>query len=67
MSVRDNGPGVDLDLRPRIFNAFVTSKAAGMGLGLSLCASIIELHGGHIWPDFEQPRGTTFSFSLPVD
>jgi signal transduction histidine kinase len=65
VSIADTGPGVDLALRDRLFTAFVTNKAEGMGLGLSLCASIVDRHGGRIWADFDQPQGATFRFSLP--
>ena len=65
VSVADTGPGVDAALRDRLFTAFVTNKTEGMGLGLSLCASIVDRHGGRIWADLDQPLGATFRFSLP--
>jgi two-component system sensor kinase FixL len=65
VSVADTGPGVDPLLRDRLFTAFVTNKTEGMGLGLSLCASIVDRHGGRIWADLDQPKGATFRFSLP--
>jgi signal transduction histidine kinase len=65
VSVADTGPGVDPALRDRLFTAFVTNKTEGMGLGLSLCASIVDRHGGRIWADLDQPQGATFRFSLP--
>ena len=66
ISVLDSGPGVEPDIRDRMFNAFVTNKPEGMGIGLSLCASIIRLHGGRIWPDFDHRHGGVFRFSLPA-
>jgi C4-dicarboxylate-specific signal transduction histidine kinase len=66
VSVADTGPGVDAAVRDRLFTAFVTNKTEGMGLGLSLCASIVDRHGGRIWADLDQPQGTTFRFSLPM-
>jgi signal transduction histidine kinase len=65
VSVIDNGPGVDPELRDRLFGPFVTNKPEGIGLGLSLCASIIGHHGGRIWSDFVDGRGATFRFSIP--
>ena len=66
VSVTDTGSGLDPDANSKVFDAFYTTKADGIGIGLSICRSIIERHGGNItaWPN--QPRGTTFRFSLPV-
>ena len=66
VSVTDTGSGLDPDANSKVFDAFYTTKADGVGIGLSICRSIIERHGGNItaWPN--QPRGTTFRFSLPV-
>jgi signal transduction histidine kinase len=65
-SVTDTGSGLDPDASSKVFDAFYTTKADGIGIGLSICRSIIERHGGIItaWPN--HPRGTTFQFSLPV-
>ncbi|MDI3561782.1 ATP-binding sensor histidine kinase [Bradyrhizobium sp. Arg816] len=66
VEVRDSGPGLSsLDL-DRIFDAFITSKPGGMGMGLSICRSIVEAHGGRIWATADQPQGTTFQFTLPA-
>lgn len=64
VSVEDSGPGIAPDVLPRLFDAFVSSKTEGMGLGLSICRTIIEAHGGRIW--IEQPTGggTIFHFTL---
>ncbi|MBY5887256.1 PAS domain S-box protein [Rhizobium ruizarguesonis] len=65
VSVTDNGVGLDPDTADRAFEAFFTTKATGIGMGLSICRSIIEAHGGHIWVTTEKGTGSTFSFTLP--
>ena len=64
-TVKDSGGGVDEGLRDRLFDAFTTGKAEGMGIGLSLCRSLVEEHGGRIWLAGTGPRGTAFSFNIP--
>lgn len=64
IEVSDTGPGVAPEIRPRLFEAFVSSKADGMGLGLSICRTIIEAHGGRISAEFPESGGTTFKFTL---
>jgi PAS domain S-box-containing protein len=66
VSVIDNGPGVDAGMIGKLFNPFQTSKASGMGLGLSISRSIIEDHGGRIWADEQHQNGALFAFNLPV-
>lgn len=66
VSVADTGIGIAEDLRETIFEPFHSSTTAGMGIGLSLCRSIIEAHGGRIWLA-DQPVGACFVFSLPID
>jgi signal transduction histidine kinase len=66
ISVEDSGAGIDATDRDRIFEPFFTTKPRGMGLGLSICRSIIEAHGGRLWAAPGQLRGTVFQFSLPV-
>jgi len=66
ISVEDSGAGIDATDKDRIFEPFFTTKPRGMGLGLSICRSIIEAHGGRLWMAPGQLRGTVFQFSLPV-
>jgi signal transduction histidine kinase len=63
--VRDTGPGLDPQGIERIFEAFYTTKASGLGMGLSICRSIIEAHGGRLWAGPNTPRGAVFQFTLP--
>jgi signal transduction histidine kinase len=65
VEVRDCGPGVDPDGTERIFEPFYTTKADGIGMGLWICRSIIEAHGGRLWVTPNPPRGAAFQFSLP--
>ncbi len=62
--VSDTGPGIPADIASQLFQPFVTTKKHGMGVGLSICRTIIESHGGKIWADTEPERGTTFRFTL---
>lgn len=64
--VSDTGHGLDAETRDRIFDTFFTTRAGGMGLGLSISRSIIEAHGGQLWADTRPDRGATFCFTLPV-
>jgi len=66
IEIQDNGPGIAPDQMSKLFEAFYTTKAEGMGMGLSICKSIIEAHGGRIWATSEQGEGATFHLSLPV-
>jgi signal transduction histidine kinase len=66
LEVSDTGPGIPADELERIFDPFVTSKAAGTGLGLSLCQSIIEDHGGRLWASRSDEYGATFHLTLPA-
>ena len=50
----------------RVFDTFYTTKPGGMGMGLSICRSIIEAHGGRVWTEPNNPRGAIFGFNLPV-
>ena len=64
VSVSDSGPGIDEARRPLVFHPFFTTKKDGLGLGLAICRSIIEEHGGRIWAENNPGGGATFSFSL---
>jgi PAS domain S-box-containing protein len=65
VAVRDSGPGLDSASLERLFDAFYTTKSSGMGMGLSICRSIIEVHGGKIWAQPNVPQGAMFRFTLP--
>ena len=65
VAVRDSGPGIDPSHLERVFDAFYTTKPSGMGMGLSICRSIIEAHGGRLWAEANEPRGAVFRFTLP--
>jgi two-component system, LuxR family, sensor kinase FixL len=66
LSVADNGPGIEAALAARLFEPLTTSKPDGLGLGLSICASIVQLHGGRIWLHSGATGATEFRFSLPL-
>jgi len=65
VSVRDSGPGIDPTHLKRVFEPFYTTKSGGTGMGLSICRSIIDAHGGRLWAEANRPRGTVFQFTLP--
>jgi PAS domain S-box-containing protein len=65
VAVRDSGPGIGPESLDRVFEAFYTTKSGGMGMGLSICRSIIDAHGGRLWADANEPRGAVFQFALP--
>jgi signal transduction histidine kinase len=66
VAVRDSGPGLAPATLDRLFDAFYTTKPSGLGLGLSICRSIIEAHGGRLWASANVPRGAIFQFSVPA-
>ena len=66
VTVEDSGSGIDPKVIDRIFNSFFTTKAEGMGMGLSICRSIIESHGGRLWASPGANSGTAFRFTLPT-
>lgn len=66
IAIEDTGGGISETLAPQLFQPFITSKKAGMGIGLSICRTIIEAHGGRIWFESGQDRGTVFRFTLPT-
>jgi C4-dicarboxylate-specific signal transduction histidine kinase len=67
VSVTDCGVGISAENADRLFNAFFTTKSGGMGMGLSICRSIMEAHGGRLWATANIPHGATFQFTLPVN
>jgi C4-dicarboxylate-specific signal transduction histidine kinase len=67
VTVRDSGPGLDLKSVDRLFDAFYTTKVQGMGIGLAICRSIIEAHGGRMWAGANEPRGAVFQFTAPLE
>ena len=66
IEVRDSGTGIAPEKLESIFDPFITSKPEGLGMGLSICRTIIERHGGKIWAANNPDRGATFSITLPV-
>src|SRR5258708_20434988 len=66
VEVRDSGPGFAPETLERVFAGFYTTKPGGLGMGLSICRSIIEAHGGRLWASANLPRGAIFGFSSPA-
>jgi PAS domain S-box-containing protein len=66
LAVRDSGPGLSSENFQRLFEPFYTTKPEGMGMGLSICRSIIEAHGGRLWAIPCEPQGTLFQFTIPA-
>ncbi|HLZ02777.1 MAG TPA: PAS domain S-box protein [Bradyrhizobium sp.] len=67
VAVRDSGPGLDPTIVNRLFDPFYTTKPEGIGMGLAICNSIIEAHGGRLWASANEPRGAVFQFTLPAE
>jgi signal transduction histidine kinase len=65
VAVQDSGVGIDPENLERVFAPFYTTKATGIGMGLSICRSIITAHGGRLWAEANPPQGTVFQFTLP--
>jgi len=66
VGVQDSGSGIDPTVRDRIFEPLFTTKSSGMGMGLSICRSIVESHGGKLWALAATPHGTDFRFTIPT-
>jgi C4-dicarboxylate-specific signal transduction histidine kinase len=66
VTVRDSGPGMSEAALEQAFTAFYTTKSSGLGVGLSICRSIVEAHGGRLWADANAPRGAAFHFTVPI-
>ena len=67
VAVRDRGPGLTSDQLNKLFKPFCTSKRDGLGLGLSISRSIVEMHGGCIWAENNTDKGASFYFTLPTE
>jgi signal transduction histidine kinase len=67
VAVRDTGPGLRPESLPRLFEPFYTTKSEGMGMGLSICRSIVEAHRGRLWATTCEPRGALFQFTIPAE
>jgi signal transduction histidine kinase len=67
VTARDSGPGLDPENVEHVFTAFYTTKPKGMGMGLAICRSMVEAHGGRMWASANEPRGAVFHFTLPLE
>ena len=67
VTVRDCGIGLDPQVPDRVFDTFFTTKPQGMGMGLSICRSIITAHGGRLWATPNTDHGATFQFTVPIN
>jgi PAS domain S-box-containing protein len=67
IAIGDSGPGLSPENLARLFEAFFTTKSTGMGMGLSICRSIVDAHGGKVWATANEPRGAVFHFTLPLE
>ena len=65
VAVRDSGPGIDRRKLERVFESFYTTKPGGTGMGLSVCRSIVDAHGGRLWAEVNEPQGAVFQFTWP--
>ena len=66
ISVQDSGPGIDPESLDHLFEAFYTTKAQGLGMGLAISRSIIDAHGGRLWASANPDKGATLQFTLPT-
>ena len=66
VAVQDSGPGLAPAALEQVFEAFYTTKSSGLGIGLAICRSIVEAHGGRLWASANVPRGATFQFTVPA-
>ena len=66
VEVEDSGVGIEPERLERIFEAFYTTRPEGMGMGLSICRTIIEAHGGRLWAESNKDKGATFRFTVPA-
>ena len=66
IAIEDSGPGIAPEIMDRLFEAFFTTKPSGMGMGLSICRSIVNAHGGRLWASPASPQGAVFQFTVPI-
>jgi PAS domain S-box-containing protein len=66
VAVHDSGPGIDPEHLQQVFKPFYTTKDSGVGMGLAICRSIIDAHGGGLWAEANEPHGAVFQFALPA-
>ena len=66
IEIADTGPGIAPEIMERLFEAFFTTKPSGMGMGLSICRSIVNAHGGRLWVSPASPQGAVFQFTVPI-
>jgi signal transduction histidine kinase len=67
VTIEDSGVGIEKKDKERIFEPFFTTKSTGTGIGLAICRSIVEAHGGSLWASASNPHGTFFYVALPTD
>jgi len=65
VTIQDNGPGIREEDMQRLFHSFFTTKPSGIGMGLAISRSLIEVNGGQLWVDPQERPGATFHFTLP--
>ena len=66
VAVEDTGTGLDLAVTGRMFQPFFTTKPDGLGMGLAICRSIVEAHGGRLWVSQREPHGAAVQFTVPL-
>ena len=66
LELEDSGPGIDANDRERVFEPFYSTKQGGIGMGLAICRQVISSHGGKIYVEKVEPRGTVFVIELPL-